>query len=268
MNRDTEIADRLQLAIDAGTEAGKSTLEHFCKGVSVERKADNSPVTIADQNAERLLRKRIAEAFPNDSILGEEFGESDGDSGFRWILDPIDGTKSFISGVPLYGTMVGVERDDQPCIGFVYIPALDEGVYAQRGGGAWRFTSKDKTTPAHVSDTSSLADGLFLTSEVGTFAERDAADAFTLLQNSSYITRTWGDCYGYLLVATGRAAAMVDPIMSVWDAAALQPIMEEAGGTFTDWQGNPTIHGGEGVGTNGDVLDEVLAVTRAFPKPS
>ena len=267
MTGEQDIVARLQLAIAAGTEAGQLTLEYFRKGVTVQRKADDSPVTIADQNAEELLRQRIADAFPEDAILGEEFGETEGTSGFRWILDPIDGTKSFISGVPLYGTMIGVEADGRSLIGFVYIPALDEGVYASRGGGAWQFTSNEERVPARVCKTECLSEGLFLTSEVSTFAERNAATAFTQLQDIAYITRTWGDCYGYLLVATGRAVAMVDPIMSVWDAAALQPIMEEAGGTFTDWNGNPTIHSGEGVGTNGHVLDEVLAVTKAFPKP-
>ena len=266
MSANNEITARLQLAIEAGTAAGQSTLSHFQKGVAVERKSDDSPVTIADQNAEKLLRQRIADAFPTDAILGEEFGEQDGTSGFRWILDPIDGTKSFITGVPLYGTMIGVEVDGRAEIGFVYIPALDEGVYARRGGGAWQFGSNKEPTPARVCDTAKLSEGVFLTSEVGTFAQRGAGEAFGQLQDAAYITRTWGDCYGYLLVATGRAVAMVDPIMSVWDAAALQPILEEAGGTFTDWQGTATIEAGEGIGTNGQVLDEVLAVTRRFPK--
>lgn len=267
MNSNSEITARLQLAIEAGIEAGQSTLDHFQKDVAVQRKADNSPVTIADQNAEKILRQRISDAFPQDAILGEEFGEKDGNSPYRWILDPIDGTKSFITGVPLYGTMIGVEVDGRAEIGLVYIPALNEGVYASRGTGAWQFGLKKERKPAHVCDTKSMSDGVFLTSEVGTFAERNASDAYEQLQSAAYFSRTWGDCYGYLLVATGRAVAMVDPIMNVWDAAALQPIMEEAGGTFTDWQGNPTIHAGEGIGTNGHVLEEVLDITRQFKQP-
>lgn len=221
-------------------------------------------MTIADQQAEQHLRSRIADAFADDAILGEEFGEQAGRSGVRWILDPIDGTKSFITGVPLYGTMIGVEVDGRAEIGLVYIPALNEGIYAQRGQGAWHFRGDDAPTPARVSNHTSLADGAFLVSQVDSFDGRGAADAYRQLQSAAYITRTWGDCYGYLLVATGRALAMVDPVMSVWDAAALQPIMEEAGGTFTNWQGHPTIHAGEGIGTNGHVLDEVLAITRNF----
>lgn len=260
----SSLNDRLLLAIEAGQEAGRLTLEHFYARVGFERKADDSPVTIADRQAEQHLRSRIAAAFPDDAILGEEYGEQAGASGYRWILDPIDGTKSFITGVPLYGTMIGVEFEGRSHIGVVYIPALSEGIYASVGGGAWHFRDDAKPQPARVSDCATLSDGAFLASQVDSFAERGAASAFEQLQKSAYITRTWGDCYGYLLVATGRAVAMVDPVMNVWDAAALQPIMEESGGTFTDWQGNPTIHAGEGIGTNGRVLDEVLAITRPF----
>jgi len=266
MTMNSELNARLQLAIEAGKEAGRLTLNYFRSGVEVERKADNSPVTIADQQAEQHLRRRIADAFPEDAILGEEFGQTEGTSNARWILDPIDGTKSFITGVPLYGTMVGVEFDGRAEIGFVYLPALDEGVYAARGQGAWLFHGEDPPVAAQVSSAKSLAEGAFLTSQIDTFAQRGAAGAFAQLQDLAYITRTWGDCYGYLLVASGRALAMVDPIMSVWDAAALQPIMEEAGGSFTDWQGKTTIHSGEGIGTNGHVLEEVLAITRQFSR--
>ncbi len=256
----TSIDNRLKLAIEAGQQAGRLTLDHFYARVGFERKADDSPVTIADRQAEQHLRMCIAAAFPDDAILGEEYGQQAGTSGYRWILDPIDGTKSFITGVPLYGTMIGVEYDGRSQIGVVYIPALSEGVYASVGGGAWHFRAGAKPQAARVSDCAKLSDGAFLTSQVDTFAERGAMPVFEQLQKSAYITRTWGDCYGYLLVATGRAVAMVDPIMNVWDAAALQPIMEESGGTFTDWQGNPTIHAGEGIGTNGRVLEEVLAI--------
>jgi histidinol phosphatase-like enzyme (inositol monophosphatase family) len=261
---DADITARLELALSAGKEAGKLTVGYFRQRVAAERKADDSPVTVADREAELLLRRRIQAAFPDDAIIGEEFGELAGTSGFRWILDPIDGTKSFISGVPLYGTMVGVEAGGRAEIGFVYMPALDEGIYAARGRGAWHFVGGQEPQRAHVASSKSLSEGTFVTSQVDNFDQRGAAAAFEQLQRAAYITRTWGDCYGYLLVATGRALAMVDPMMNVWDAAAIQPIVEEAGGTFTDWQGNPTIHAGEGIGTNGRVLQEVLAITRGF----
>src|SRR5262245_51571484 len=261
----SEIASRLTVARAAGLEAGRLTLQYFQTGsLQAERKADNSPVTIADRSAEELLRERIAAAFPSDGILGEELGATEGTSGFRWILDPIDGTKSFIHGVPLYGTMVAVEHEGRAVVGLVFMPALDEGVFASAGQGAWRFHGDGQPQRARVSAKSELAEALFITSQVEGYAERGAAAAFNALLRTAYITRTWGDCYGYLLVATGRAEVMIDPVLNVWDAAAVQPIVEEAGGTFTDWQGIATIHAGEAIATNGLVLDEVLAVTRGY----
>lgn len=261
----TDLARRLELAIAAGKEAGRLTLKHFQhEGLAVERKGDASPVTIADRSAELLLRERIESAFASDGIIGEEYGASAGTSGFNWILDPIDGTKSFISGVPLYGTMVGIEREGKALAGFVYMPGLDEGVYASAGQGAWHFSGNTQPRRCQVSSKKHLSDGLFVTSQVDTFAKRRATPAFEALQSAAYITRTWGDCYGYLLVATGRAEVMVDPILNIWDAAAVQPIVEEAGGTFTDWQGAPTMQAGEAIATNALVLEEVLAITRQF----
>lgn len=263
---DDPVAARLELARSAAREAGELTLTYFRRGVDVERKSDDSPVTVADREAEKLLRARIEARFPDDAIVGEEFPAREGTSGWRWILDPIDGTKSFISGVPLYGTMVGVERNARSDIGVVYIPGLDECIWGAVGRGAWHTVAGGEPRRAQVSQVASLGQGTFVTSQVDTFARRDALDAFHELEKAAYITRTWGDCYGYLLVATGRAVAMVDPIMNVWDAAALQPIMEEAGGAFTDWSGQPTIHSGEGIGANPGVLAEVLAITSRYPR--
>jgi fructose-1,6-bisphosphatase/inositol monophosphatase family enzyme len=166
--------------------------------------------------------------------------------------------------VPLYGTMVGIEHDGRALAGLVYMPGLDEGIFASAGQGTWHFAKAEQLRRAQVSKRPRLADGLFVTSQVDTFVKRGAMGAFEALQAAAYVTRTWGDCYGYLLVATGRAEVMVDPILNVWDAAAVQPIIEEAGGTFTDWQGNASIHAGEAIATNGRVADEVLAITRAY----
>jgi histidinol-phosphatase len=264
-----EIARRLELAITAGKEAGRLTLRYFQQdNLQVERKSDLSPVTIADRSAEQLLRERIAARFATDGILGEEFGSSTGTSGFTWILDPIDGTKSFISGVPLYGTLIGIEHEGRSLAGLVFMPALEEGVFASSGEGAWHFSAEEKPRRCRVSQKQRLADGLFVTSQIDNFAARGAAGAFEALQKAAYVTRTWGDCYGYLLVATGRAEVMVDPILNVWDAAAVQPIVEEAGGTFTDWQGRPTIHAQEAIATNQAVLAEVLSIARRYPRES
>ena len=249
-------------------QAGRMTLEHFqTKGLEVEKKSDRSPVTVADKQAEQWLRTRILELFPDDAVLGEEWGETLGTSGFRWILDPIDGTKSFISGVPLYGTMVGLESDGKAVMGAVYLPGLDEGIYAAAGKGCWHFQQDQPPVPAQVSDRTELNDAIFVTSEVKTFGRQNREAAFLALQEACYITRTWGDCYGYLLVATGRADIMVDPQMSIWDAAAVMPILQEAGGTFTNWQGEATISAGEGIGTNRLLLEQVLAITSQYPAP-
>lgn len=263
---DDSLVCQLEFAITIAREAGAITLEHFRReGLAVERKSDDSPVTIADRLAEEHLRKRIGEAYPADGIVGEELPEAAGTSGRRWILDPIDGTKSFIHGVPLYGTLVAIEQGEGAA-GVILIPALEECVYAARGQGAWYTRGSAPPRRARVSDCSRLGEGLFLTSEVGCFAEAGRQEAYERLQSAARLTRTWGDCYGYLLLATGRAEVMIDASMSLWDAAALQPIIEGAGGSFTDWQGKATIQSGEAVATNGRIRDEVLAITRAYPK--
>jgi histidinol phosphatase-like enzyme (inositol monophosphatase family) len=260
-----ELLRRQELALAIAREAGDITLKYYCRNnFDVELKLDASPVTVADRQAEQHLRERIAAALPDDGILGEEFGERPGKSGFRWILDPIDGTKSFISGVPLYGVLIGVEHEGRSVVGVIHIPALDECAYAAVGHGAWYVRGGSQPVPARVSPKTELAKSLFCTSEVKTFVQTGRREAYDQLQTRSWLTRTWGDAYGYLLVATGRAEVMVDPKMNVWDCAALQPVIEEAGGTFTDWRGTPTIHAGEAVATNGRILEEVLAVTRPF----
>ena len=259
----TDIRRRQQLAVRAARAAGHHTLQYFSRGqYKIDRKSDGSPVTDADREAESLLRDLISAEFPSDGIIGEEFPERASDSEFQWILDPIDGTKSFISGVPLYGTLIGVQQRGSGVIGVIEMPALDERVYAAKGAGAWHIQGDGPTQRAQVTHGHQLGEGLLLTSEIEGWQQRGAIDVLLRLQQASWFTRTWGDCYGYLLVATGRATAMIDPRMNVWDAAAVQPILEEAGGTFCDWQGNPTVNSGDGIGTNRYVLDEILNVTR------
>jgi histidinol phosphatase-like enzyme (inositol monophosphatase family) len=252
----------LDLARTIAKEAGELTLRYFYapEHVAVERKSDESPVTIADREAEKLLRKRIEEQFPDDAILGEEFPERTGTSGFRWFLDPIDGTKSFIHGVPLYSTLIGIERDGVSLGGVIALPALGELVWAGKGLGAWHEAKRFGKNPvrATVSDCRKLSDALFLTSEVITFDKSNRQETYKRLEQKVRLTRTWGDAYGYFLVATGRAEMMIDPILSDWDAGPLLVVLEEAGGRFTDWKGNTTIFGKEGVGTNGFLHDIVL----------
>lgn len=262
--QDADLKGRYELAQAIAQEAGQLTLEYFNKPIEVQRKSDDSPVTIADQRAEQLLRERIADLFPDDGIIGEEYGVESGSSPYRWILDPIDGTKSFISGVPLFGTLVGLQYQEQSQAGVIYMPGLDEGIHAVAGQGAWHWRGQDDPARAQVNAELTLENGVFLFSQRDSFDERGAGAAFLELEKRAGITRTWGDCYGYLLVATGRAALMIDPVMSIWDAAALQPIMREAGGTFTDWAGQPRVDAGEGIGTHAGILEAILEVTRPY----
>lgn len=259
----TDIQRRSEFAVHAARSAGDITLEYFRKDdLPVDLKSDDTPVTMADRLAETKVRELIIEAFPEDAILGEEFPEREGHSGYRWILDPIDGTKSFIHGVPLYGTLIGLEFEEKSVLGVIRIPALEECVYAAKGQGAWYVQGANPPKPARVSKLPTLAQSLFLTSEVACFETTGRRGAYDRVQSATRLTRTWGDCYGYLLVATGRAEVMIDPIMAIWDAAPLLPILEEAGGTFTDWKGNPSISAGEGIATNGLVFNEVMKIIR------
>lgn len=252
----------LEFAVQIALEAGEYTLLGFNGSkLTVEIKKDASPVTEIDRGAESLLRKRIENAFPDDGILGEEYPEKFGSSGVRWILDPIDGTKSFIHGVPLYSTLVGVEKDGIIQCGVIVLPALGETLYAEVGGGAWHLSHKTGVmTKAAVSKTKNLLDALFLTSERKTFGVRERFGIYDELEAKSRLTRTWGDAYGYFLVATGKADFMVDPELNPWDAAPLSVILKEAGGVFTDWQGNPTIYGGDGIGSNGLLHKEIIDI--------
>ena len=245
----------LDFALDATWQAGRITLGYFQNGVAVERKNDNSPVTIADKTAEQHLRKLISQRFPDHGMIGEEFGETQSTSGLTWIIDPIDGTKSFTSGVPLYGCLLALTEGDQTLVGVAHFPALNETVYAARGMGAFWNGRR-----ARVSTVSKLADSVMLMSDVIGYGDHTAA--WQKLINSTYIQRTWGDSYGYSLVATGRAEVMVDPIMHVWDCAPFGVIFEEAGGTFTDWKGKPTIYADESIATNGVLFDQVMEITK------
>lgn len=252
---DGSLREVLDFAIDAAWQAGRITLRYFQTGVEVEEKADESPVTVADKGAETLLRELIEARFPNDGIVGEEHEDKEGTTGRRWIVDPIDGTKSFIHGVPLYGVLIGVEVDDEPAVGVVHFPALNEMISAAKGLGCTR-----NGRPARVSDVSRLEDAtVILTDSVRVYGRGEEIDR---ILSKAKLVRGWGDCYGYALVATGRAEVMLDPIMSVWDCAALAPIMEEAGGTFTTWSGEATIWGEEAVGTNGVLFDTVMGLIR------
>lgn len=254
----TERKELLDFAVQVAQEAGAITSRHFKQSVVAERKADRSFVTIADREAERHIRARIEKSFPDDGILGEEEGEKEGKRRRRWIIDPIDGTYSFVHGVPLYAVLLALEIDDEPIIGVVNLPELNELVFAGRGLGCFL-----NGQPARVSSTSSLDEALLLCTDFGTCASHGFGAAAERLQDLAEARRTWGDAYGHILVATGRAEVMLDPIMNIWDCAPLLPIVEEAGGTFTNWRGEKTIRGGHAISTNGLLFDEVMSIIKS-----
>lgn len=244
----------LEFATETAHLAGRLTLGYFQAGVQVDRKADDTPVTVADRKAEELIRSRIESAFPTHAILGEEFGEAARDGAtHRWIIDPIDGTKAFVHGVPLYSVLLGLEIEGEVEVGAVYFPALDEMVAAANGAGCWW-----NGRPARVSSVSRFSRATVCFSDAATFADFERSAAWERIQRSAAICAGWGDAYGHALVATGRADVMLDPIMNAWDCGPFPPILKEAGGTFTDWSGTATIHGREAISTNGLLLEELL----------
>lgn len=256
-----ELSDRLDFALRAAREASTLILRYYQNAdLAVDLKGDLSPVTAADRGAEELLRGLIEREFPHDGVLGEEFGERAGSSGYRWILDPVDGTKSFVHGVPLFGTLIGLEQNDRAVLGVCRLPALDEVVYAAEGTGAWWQRGAAQPTKARVTTTNRLADALCSYTAIELFDRQQRRATFDALVSACNATRAWGDCFGHILVATGRADVMVDPIMNIWDGAPLLPILREAGGTYMDWTGTETISGGDGVSVNAALKPAVLEI--------
>ena len=235
----------LQAVAEVARVAGATALPYFHTTLVPEAKADGSPVTVADRNAERAARDWIAHRFPADGILGEEYGQERPDARRQWIVDPIDGTKSFIRGVPLWGSLVAVMDGDEVVAGAAFFPALDELLVAALGEGAWW-----NGTSCRVSTVSDLAAATITTTDERFPEHPDRGTRWRSLASQVAVARSWGDCFGYLMVATGRAEAMVDPVLSAWDAAPFLPIVVEAGGVFTDWHGRATVRGGSAIATN------------------
>ncbi|MCU1458290.1 MAG: histidinol-phosphatase, inositol monophosphatase family [Actinomycetia bacterium] len=238
-----ELADETDTLIQARFRAAD---------LHIETKPDSTPVTEADRNAEMLLRTRISEAHPDDEILGEEFG-SEGHSGRRWVLDPIDATKNFMRGIPVWATLIALEIDRVPVLGVVSAPELGRRWWAYRDEGAFV-----NAVPMRVSGVAHLAEAQLAYGDVETFDETGQADRFLALSRSCARSRGFGDFWSHMLVAEGACDIGLDPIAAEWDLAALQVIVEEAGGRFTDFDGNPRPDGGSGISTNRLLHDVVL----------
>jgi histidinol phosphatase-like enzyme (inositol monophosphatase family) len=251
-----DLNELLHVAMDAAYAGGRRALAYFNTRLAVERKRDDTPVTCADRETETLIRSMVAGRYPAHSIIGEEHGRTHGSDEYRWIIDPIDGTKSFICGVPLWGVLIGVEVRGVASVGVVYLPGTDEMIAAAAGGGCtWNGR------PARVSGVSSLADATMTTTSPMSCIAR--SDAFEHLARQVRIVRGWGDCYGHVLVATGRADIMIDYAANPWDVAPLLPILTEAGGHFTTWRGEATIWGADGVSTNAALHEPVIEILKS-----
>jgi len=256
MTRNTpSLFELLSVSQELAQAAGDITLQHFGGILKAETKGDGTPVTVADRAAETYLRDEIGRRYPEHGILGEEFGESNTGASIRWILDPIDGTRSFMRGVPLFGVLIGIEVQGEPAVGVAHFPGLSETVAGANGEGC--YWNGDR---ARVSDVSDFARAAALTTDPRELLEGPMARGWRELVRRTSLARSWGDCYGHILVATGRAEIMVDPILSPWDAAPFVPILREAGGSFTDREGVPRVDGGSGISTNGILHDQVLAI--------
>ncbi len=239
-------------------QAGKLTLEYYNKGIPHDMKADETPVTAADRAAEEFIRREIERAYPSHAIVGEEYGEKAGEGNpFRWIVDPIDGTKSFIKGVPFYSVLIGLEIEGISRVGAACFPALDEVLYAADGLGAWCNEKR-----VHVSDVSEMKKAVFTFTSWSGFRTRKRLDVFENLHRDCFIGRGWGDAYGLYLVATGRTEIHVEPSVALWDVAPFPPIFREAGGYFGSWSGEEGHTHGEALAVNAALKPKVLELTR------
>nr|MBC7245252.1 inositol monophosphatase family protein [Chloroflexota bacterium] len=252
------LREYLDFAVETAYLAGRLTLGYFQADTRPEFKTDGSPVTVADRRAEELIRQRIERKYPQHFIVGEEYGEQGSEeASHRWFIDPIDGTKSFVCGVPLYGVLLALEIEGDTKVGVTYFPALDEMIAAASGEGCWWNGRR-----AHVSNVSHLRQAVVAFTSLSLFERYGRGEAWQRIQAATYYCAGWGDAYGYGLVATGRVDVMLDPVMSVWDSAPLLPILQEAGGYFGDWQGNATIYASEGLAATKALLPQLLALIR------
>jgi myo-inositol-1(or 4)-monophosphatase len=246
MNEFIEFSKELAIA------SGVIIRKYFRTELLVDPKVDNTPVTIADREAELIMRRMIRDRFPGHGILGEEFETINPDADFQWILDPIDGTKNFLSGTCLFGTLITLMNKGKPIIGVINNPILDQFLIGN-GNSTWLNGEQ-----VCVRDCESLSDAILLTTSHWSISRYRNGNAFEELSRKVKMYRTWGDCYGYYLIATGYADIMIDPAMHIWDVAPLIPIIEGAGGRLTDYYGNDPLDGEGSIASAGKLHDEVI----------
>jgi histidinol phosphatase-like enzyme (inositol monophosphatase family) len=247
----------MQAAGELAKIASDNAMRYYRAVLDVAEKSDGSPVTIADRSSEKLVREWIERKFPSDGIVGEEFGITNSGARRRWVVDPIDGTKSFVRGLPFWGSLVAVIEDDTVIAGAASFGALGETLTAGAGEGCWW-----NDAPCRVSTVSDLSRATVLTTDIAFLSNPERQDGWMRLAGEAGISRTWGDCVGYLLVATGRAEVMVDPVINQWDIAPFIPAITEAGGVFTDWDGSSNVSLTSAVATNSLLADSARAILR------
>lgn len=230
------ISDKMDIALEAIKHSRKVILDYYGKPIDANWKEDGTPFTIADQKAEEALREFLAKQTPDFGLIGEEFGVDRMSQNWNWIIDPIDGTKSFMKNVPLFGTLLALYHKDTPVLGIIDLPALNSTLSAEQGKGAWVDGRQ-----SFVSNIKNLKEATTLSGTINTMEEFNLDAGFKKLRHESWLYRGWGDCYGYYQVATGNAEIMIDPIVSVWDVAPLPVIMTEAGGEYSDLGGGNSI---------------------------
>ena len=250
-------ARALDAAVEAARAAGEIALGYFRGGFEVTLKADATPVTQADREAERAIVEILGRAFPEYGVLGEEFGGR-GSTDVRWIVDPIDGTKNFVRGIPLWATLIALEERGEVTVGVVHNPARGDLYWARRGGGAWKNGER-----VRVSDVSTLDGAFFVHAGLRLLREAGWWDGFVRLVDATDRQRGFGDYVGYGLLAEGKAEIYLEVDLKPWDLAAPRILVEEAGGRFTDLAGRPTIYSGTALATNGRLHDAALALLRA-----
>ncbi|UCH66300.1 MAG: histidinol-phosphatase [Ignavibacterium sp.] len=250
----TEIIEFKKFAAHLANLSGSIIKKYFRTDISIETKSDNSPVTIADKRAEEAIRERIMSEFPNHGILGEEFGNHNESAQYKWVLDPIDGTKSFITGIATFGTLIGLLKDGIPILGLFHQPIIGElligdNELTELNGKRTKIRSCEK-----------IEEAILLTSDHFMIGNYKNQTVFDQLANKAKLYRTWGDCFGYYLLCTGYADIMVDPIMSPWDALPLIPIIKGAGGTVTDYEGNNPVYGTSIIATASGIHSQVVEI--------
>jgi len=259
----TSTASYREFMIELARRSGEFIRPHFGDpALAVETKNDLSPVTVADRGAEELMRSLIAKKFPAHGVIGEELGADRPDAEWVWVLDPIDGTKAFITGVPLWGTLIALLHDGRPVLGAIHQPVLNQLMIGCDASDAASATTTLNARPVRVRQTARIEDATILTSDPVNPRKYQNGPACDALLARARLARTWGDCYGYLLLAAGYADAMLDPILSPWDIQALIPIVRGAGGVITDWRGGDPVKADSIVAATPVLHPQILAALR------